>query len=79
MALHAHIPSAKAQSLRPTQKVETPTSPQNGDEIWEELLARPESDAFLKMLSMQAHQDFLDGNTEEGGFSDEDEHEIKAH
>lgn len=40
----------------------------NGDEIWDELLAMPESKAFLKTLSEKAHQDYLNGNVELGGF-----------
>lgn len=45
----------------------------NGDEIWDELLATPESEAFLKSLSEKAHQDYLSGNTEPGGFGDDDD------
>ena len=40
----------------------------NGDEIWDELLATSESKAFLKTLSEKAHQDYLNGNVELGGF-----------
>lgn len=45
----------------------------NGDEIWDELLATPESDAFLKSLSEKAHEDYLSGNTEPGGFGGDDD------
>jgi hypothetical protein len=45
----------------------------NADEIWDELMSTPQSDAFLKSLSEQVHQDYLSGNTEEGGFGGEDD------
>ncbi|MFY7997916.1 MAG: hypothetical protein ACOVSW_04885 [Candidatus Kapaibacteriota bacterium] len=64
--------AAKEQYDKTTQH------PKNGDEIWDELLVTPESDAFLRLLSQQAHEDYLVGNTEAGGFSDEAEDEIKA-
>jgi hypothetical protein len=38
--------------------------------LQDELLATPESKAFLKKLAAQAHQDYLDGNVEPGGFGD---------
>lgn len=44
------------------------TKRKNGDEIWDELLVTPESKALLKTLSEKAHQDYLNGNIEPGGF-----------
>jgi hypothetical protein len=50
----AHSASAKAKK--------------NGDEIWDELLSTADSNTFLKQLSEQARQDYLNGETELGGF-----------
>jgi hypothetical protein len=58
---------------QPKVKSKTAKKPKNGDEIWDELLATPESDAFLKALSEQVHEDYLSGNTEPGGFGGDDD------
>ena len=43
------------------------------DELWDKLLATPESDAFLDMLEEEALREYREGKTEEGGFGKEQE------
>ncbi len=43
----------------------------SGDERWDEILKTAESDAFLQRLSEQAHEDYRNGSTEEGGFDNQ--------
>jgi hypothetical protein len=67
-AVKPRLADKRASSTK--AKTSTAKTTKSGDEIWDELLASPESDAFLKKLSAQAHQDYLDGNVEPGGFGD---------
>jgi hypothetical protein len=76
-------PSAKSRQTKrdikkkPTKGVSV-TRTQHGDERWDALLASSASDAFLKQLSEQTRQDFLNGETELGGFDGEVEnHEVE--
>lgn len=51
----------------------SPTSPQKkrktGDEIWEELLATPESQTLLRLMADEALKEHKEGKTTEGGFA----------
>lgn len=53
----AAITQSRATEARPATPAlaSLPQKQKSGDEIWDELLARPESEAFLEMLSAQAH------------------------
>jgi hypothetical protein len=76
-------PSAKSrQTKRDTKQQQKKsvsiTYEKSGDERWDVLLASPASDVFLKQLSEQTRQDFLNGETEPGGFDGEVEnHEVE--
>jgi hypothetical protein len=53
--------------------VVSPTSSQKkrktGDEIWEELLATPESQTLLRLMADEALKEHKEGKTTEGGFA----------
>jgi hypothetical protein len=46
----------------------TPKKRKTGDEIWEELLAMPESQALLRLMADEALKEHREGKTSEGGF-----------
>ncbi len=53
--LQQHTPKAKKRKT--------------GDEIWEELLATPESQVLLRLMADEALKEYNEGKTTEGGFA----------
>lgn len=56
------------ETVQSTIEVETPTK--NGDEIWDELFAIPESDALLTLMMAELRQEEADGTLVEGGWDE---------
>lgn len=67
---------AKPSKKKTTIKLQKAVSPskaknrKNGDEIWDELLATPESEAFLTLMIAEVRQEEAEGKLIEGGWSD---------
>jgi hypothetical protein len=55
---------------QPKAKSKKAKKPRNGDEIWDELLATPESEAFLTLMIAEVRQEEAEGKLIEGGWSD---------
>ncbi len=65
--------SSQRGALIPPQQPSVNISQQtSGDELWEALLATPESEALILQMEAELEQDILAGNIEEGGFGDND-------
>jgi len=56
------------ETVKPKIEVETPTN--NGDEIWDELFATPESDALLTLMMAEIRQEEAEGTLIEGGWDE---------
>lgn len=51
-------------------KTEVQIKAKNGDEIWDELFATPESDALLTLMVAEASQEEAEGKLIEGGWDE---------
>lgn len=59
-------------TIKPVSPTIVEQHPQNGDEIWEELWATSESDAFILQMEAALEDDIVNGRVEKGGFGDAD-------
>lgn len=51
-------------------KTEVQSKAKNGDEIWDELFATPESDALLTLMVAEVRQEEAEGTLIEGGWDE---------
>jgi hypothetical protein len=62
-------PETQDYLLQQLQALKERLESEESDRIWDELLASPESDAFLDRLEEQLDREIAAGTTREGGWS----------